>query len=134
MKSKTTDCPKCGNTLGVQARYCGCGWKRADEVERSKAASCAHEGCQHSAQVRQKTPTGWANLCDAHYLVFHRERAAASIKARGLDRYPDESVRDWHKRCLEYVSLAAKPAARGHIKDYLYRNPLQALQRIKTPT
>lgn len=116
---KTAECPKCGNTLGAQARYCGCGWKRADETQAPARVQCSHDGCPHNAQIRQRTKTGWANLCDRHYLEHHHKVAQAWSTEHGLDRWPNESSREWHQRTLEYVSLQAKPRARSHIAEHL---------------
>ena len=121
MKPKSIDCPACGHPLGTYAKFCGCGWRRVEttDTNQRRGTDCAHEGCPNLAQIRQRTPTGWANLCDPHYIAFHRARAAAWCHEHGLDRYPDESQTDWRHRCLEYVSLMGKGKARGHISEYL---------------
>lgn len=47
-------------------------------------ASCAHEGCQTPALVREKTETGWANLCEYHYVKAHTKRAEKWCADHGL--------------------------------------------------
>ena len=45
---------------------------------------CAHEGCKTPAILREKRPTGWANLCEFHYIEDHRERAKKWCESQGL--------------------------------------------------
>ena len=45
---------------------------------------CAHEGCRTPAILRERLPTGWANLCEFHWLQNATKRADENCKARGL--------------------------------------------------
>lgn len=78
-----TACPDCGGNLGRDAEKCRCGWKRGSVAPRL-LAECAYQGCVTSAVIREQTPTGWANLCEFHWLQAHTRRAEENCRAKGL--------------------------------------------------
>jgi hypothetical protein len=49
--------------------------KSQQEPATRSHIQCAHDLCAHSAILRLKLPTGWANLCRHHY-DFHAQREA----------------------------------------------------------
>lgn len=108
----TKSCPKCRDILQVDARACQCGWT-AREPEKAKnerpVVHCAHETCDVPARCRVKTPTGWADFCEPHYLRFHDDQARARCKERGLLKRPDESSTEYRKRMMAYMREHAKP-------------------------
>jgi len=77
-------CPECGIQIANDAKWHRCGWKELERGERPFVL-CAHEGCPTKAEIRQKTPNGWANFCIKHYYAYHGDRAKAACAARGLN-------------------------------------------------
>ena len=79
------ECPKCKTTLAESATYCGCGWK----APRTKDApiqhiNCAYADCLKPAIMRERTATGWSNLCHHHMTRHHHDRAEKYCASRGL--------------------------------------------------
>src|SRR3990167_4928752 len=93
-----SDCPKCGTEIG-RSSYCGCGWKRYAKSQHSDAephAACAYEGCAYDSFCKIKTPTGWANVCEEHYRIYHHVKAEKYCNDKGLDTR--EKRRAWIDR------------------------------------
>lgn len=89
-----SECPKCHGEIG-NAKYCGCGWK--EQPKRGEATplphiDCAHEMCGTPAIVKVQTKTGWATLCERHYLEHKNAEAKAWLVERGL--WCDPAYRD----------------------------------------
>lgn len=95
------ECPRCGQRLGYAAKACKCGWK-----ERSAAATtteptkphipCAHMECTNNAIIKEKTPTGWANLCYQHMMQAANERANEYCRALGI--HTPQQCKDWLRK------------------------------------
>ena len=81
------ECPKCHYEIADHAKYCGCGWKKPNPFEQLPAyrVHCAHADCAAPAICRIKVPTGWANLCDAHYDQHFLNQGNATCDRLGLD-------------------------------------------------
>jgi hypothetical protein len=77
-------CPDCGGDLGRSADKCRCGW-RATSYFPKLISPCAYEGCPARAVLREKLPTGWANLCEQHWIDEGTKRAKASNAKRGIN-------------------------------------------------
>lgn len=60
---------------------------KKEELAAFKHIDCAHYNCYCSAIVRQKTNTGWANLCHDHYLDYHQQ--VAESFSNGTEALPD---------------------------------------------
>lgn len=58
--------------------------------------------------MKVRTLTGWAKLCEFHYLAHHKAIADAKFKELGLERWPDETRAQHRKRVFEYIGLLAK--------------------------
>ena len=96
------ECPQCKATLHDGAKYCGCGWKGrgpkpSDEPEL--LIECAHEACQNRAKVKIRVPTGWANLCMAHYDSHFLMKANATCQELGL--HTTEQKREWVRGAVD---------------------------------
>lgn len=108
------DCPKCGELL-LNPKSCGgCGWRSRLRQESSEYAPlehipCAHATCNLSARVRILTATGWARLCEPHYVMHFDALARVSFTEKGLDRWPNESREVWRKRVMAYLRAHARP-------------------------
>ena len=82
-------CPDCRESLRLYAKSCKCGWSVAPKkgggtpFERPMV-SCAHDGCGFHAFVKIKTPTGYANLCEADYAAHFQKIAVNNCLDRGL--------------------------------------------------
>ena len=81
------ECPDCKSEIG-NARYCGCGWQKPSKRDRDEPlpmVNCVYADCLKPAIMREKTPTGWANLCHFHMMQRHHDRAEKYCADRGLD-------------------------------------------------
>jgi hypothetical protein len=56
---------------------------------------CAFAGCSTSAVLREKTSTGWANLCGHHAITVRTRAAEEFCKSLGLNTV--EEKRKWLK-------------------------------------
>lgn len=100
------ECPRCEQKIREGAVSCSCGWRartRAAKEAPRPIVQCAHESCVVPATVRQKTPTGWANLCQPHYLRFHDELACRAYAEQGLERGDDETREEHKKRVFAWL-------------------------------
>lgn len=101
-------CPKCKRRLRAEAENCLCGWSAvADKVSRH--VDCAYApSCTKPALIRQYTPSGHVNLCEAHALEEHTRRAEAWCLERGLDTTEKKIAycREQMKNLLRPKSLA----------------------------
>jgi len=64
---------------------------------------CAHIECGESAMIRQKVGNGWAKLCERHYLAHHAKVADRKAESLGLQKFEDESSREYQSRCMDYI-------------------------------
>lgn len=71
-------------------------------------ARCAHETCDVPAMVRLQLPTGWANLCEPHYVMHFDGIARLRCAELGLNQGPNESKKEWLARCMAYIKSNAK--------------------------
>ena len=62
-------CPDCGSGLGAKAIKCRCGWSAAASVAPRPRVSCCYSSCLNEALVRVWTKTGWANVCEPHFIT-----------------------------------------------------------------
>ena len=69
---------------------------------------CAYETCGREAIIREKTPTGLANLCYFHMMQHAQERGLAAMKREGLERWPDETFAEHKRRVFDYIKLMAR--------------------------
>lgn len=99
-------CGDCDRPLPQSAKACKCGWKLPNAGPLH--CPCAHETCPTPAIVKLKTTTGWANLCEPHYEAHFTAHAKRNFTALGLDRWSDESLKDWRSRVSEYTKLILK--------------------------
>lgn len=79
-------CPDCDKELGYRA-ICGCGWKKpvAPKIPYEKIpAKCCYDVCNFDAICRIKTATGWANVCEKHYLAHFQKPADDYAESMGL--------------------------------------------------
>ncbi len=107
----TKSCPKCRETLALDARACECGWtlRKAETAKAERpAVHCAHDACDVPAICRIQTATGWANFCEPHYVRYHDEQARKRNAEKGLDQQPDETRDEWIARMRAYVRSHAK--------------------------
>lgn len=103
------ECPQCKGEIGGAA-YCGCGWKRtrsAKGAEPFQFIQCAHMACGVSANVKVKTPTGWANFCPHHYDVYFLDRAEETCRKLGLDTV--EKKREYVRDSIRKLAAKWKP-------------------------
>lgn len=114
MKNTFDQCPKCQASLGENATYCGCGWKKLkpkfDEYQRDELVRCAHDVCGIAAMCKIQTSTGWANLCWQHYDAHFSQQAVDNLDKYGLERQADESRSEHVARMREFV--------RGGLKSF----------------
>lgn len=81
------ECPECKTEIG-RAAYCGCGWKRHAKAKapiQGPRADCGYEGCGREAMCKIHTKTGWLNVCEDHYRIYHHAKAEEYCKNLGLD-------------------------------------------------
>ena len=96
------ECPKCEREIGP-ATYCGCGWKQSRKKEKAPKdaplpiVNCAHQDCIKPAIMREKTATGWANLCHFHMMQRSHDRAEKYCSDRGLDTL--QKKKDFIRQC-----------------------------------
>jgi hypothetical protein len=76
-------CPECGGDLGRQAIKCRCGWKASSELPKL-TVPCAYSTCPSRAILRERVKTGWANLCERHWVEEAMKKAEERNNARGL--------------------------------------------------
>ena len=107
-------CPRCDADIGDSAVACRCGWKErgktAKKDEFRQFMQCAHMGCNTSADVRLKTPTGWADFCRRHYDDFIQDRADAHCAKLGL--HTVEQKKAWlrdNKLTIKKVPITREP-------------------------
>lgn len=56
-----------------------------ERIEKPRA-DCAVYGCGALTVTREKTPTGWANFCEYHYVEYHHQQSARRVKEKlGLE-------------------------------------------------
>ena len=114
-------CPECKNELGSTAYYCPCGWQKRKSnpfVNVARAVVCAHEDCRTPAILRIKVPTGWANLCDAHYDQHFLNQGKATCERLGLD-----TVAKQRAYFLEKSRNMFKMREPGEDEDYVVPQP-----------
>lgn len=106
-------CPECKRGLIDVATACRCGWKRPAETEPQKPTGvpCAYDACGSFADCRIKTPTGWANFCEAHHVAYHHQQAQKRLDASGLGRMPDETSHEYAERMREVLRDMKRAAA-----------------------
>lgn len=83
-------CPDCSKVLADDALSCRCGWSKGGEAGRP-FVDCAHANCSLRAIAKIKTKTGWANLCEPHYVRYFDDLAHEGLAAKGLERLADET-------------------------------------------
>lgn len=109
----TKSCPKCHDTLQIDARACQCGWtlkSAAPKEEKERpVVHCAHETCDLPAICKIKTKTGWANLCEPHYVMHFDNEARQNFTERGLDRGLNETRDEHRKRVMAWIRGRMKP-------------------------
>ena len=76
-------CPECGGYLGRQATKCRCGWKASAELPKL-TVPCAYSACPSRAILRERLQTGWANLCEKHWVEEATKMANERNNVRGL--------------------------------------------------
>lgn len=131
------DCPECGNALSAFAKSCRCGWKMTSTQEQPARhyVACAHDGCPACAIVR----VGNANLCYAHYEAHHAKKAHAKASSLGLQKFPEESSREYVARSLEYMRQCVAGMGRfkwkpeNVVNDSQVRHIVEAAQRGYPP-
>lgn len=94
-------CPRCGEKMGYGAKACKCGWKErtstpAAGAPQSQHIQCAHMDCTQNAVIKEKTPTGWANLCYAHMMKRANERAKEFCLSIGVTTVGQ--AREWLRK------------------------------------
>lgn len=98
-------CPDCDRPLAQTATDCKCGWV-LDTTPATTAptqARCEMEpGCEGRATVRVKVGDDWKSSCQRHYVAHHAEAAKAWNAARGFNRQPGESLKDWRARMVRW--------------------------------
>lgn len=77
-------CPDCKARLFVNATRCACGWNAQSPNQPLPKANCAHEECGFHAFVKVRTKTGWAKLCEKHYVEDHKKEAIERCLDMGL--------------------------------------------------
>ena len=103
------ECPQCKSEIG-NATYCGCGWGkrgRNHEVPIERRCACGYEGCPHDAMCKIQTKTGWLNVCDDHYRIYHHAKAEAYCRERGL--LTTEQKRAWLREEMRKLSDKMRP-------------------------
>lgn len=91
-------CQNCKRRLPDIAETCKCGWTK-ESVKQAGFVHCANESCPTCAIVRVKTPTGFANFCEAHYEKYFTEQARIFCGSRGFDTQEKQ-----YKFCRETIS------------------------------
>ena len=91
-------CPDCQRGLKAGVNSCPCGWSKTPSSHaRGEPAKehiqCAHQECGNHAIVRERTPSGWANLCYEHMMAAANKRAKEYCESLGLKTAQD--CRDW---------------------------------------
>lgn len=127
------DCPECGNALKPYARSCRCGWKETAKTDAPARhyVACAHDSCPACAIVR----VGNANLCYAHYEAHHAKKANARAESLGLQKFPEETSREYVARSLEYMRQCVSGMGRFRwkpenvVNDSQVRHILESAQR-----
>lgn len=123
-------CPRCDNPLiRDDATSCACGWRERGRRESKKDAPrpfvhCAHETCDIPAKCRVKTPTGWADFCEPHYVRFHDDQARKRCAEAGLLKRSDEGSGDYRKRMMAYVRENAR------LKRFTDASPMSEAERV----
>jgi hypothetical protein len=59
--------------------------KKQVYAEPKLYVACAYAGCKDDANMRVKRPTGWANVCYAHYVHVAQVQADDFCQIHGLD-------------------------------------------------
>lgn len=84
-----SQCPRCQNPLPESAESCPCGWRERTkhhlEPTRQPRADCGYDGCGTESMCKLRTPTGWLNVCDAHYRIYHHDKAERTASNLGLE-------------------------------------------------
>ena len=88
-------CPDCNRGLRDGAIRCACGWNALD-AKVPVHADCAHDACPHPAKIKLKTKTGWAKVCEKHYLQHFQESAEENAVKLGL--LTGAQCREWLKK------------------------------------
>lgn len=94
-------CPRCGEKLWIKAKACKCGWKEREEPAASATPAkqhiqCAYMDCTQGAIIKEKTPTGWANICYGHMMKHANERAKAFCLSIGVTTVGQ--AREWLRK------------------------------------
>ena len=79
-------CPDCDKELGFRS-VCGCGWKKPTTPQMAyekPRAKCCHDLCISNAICKIKTVTGWANVCERHYLSHFQKQADDYCAEHGI--------------------------------------------------
>ena len=93
---ETKSCPDCNKSIAVTATRCRCGWKEHAATQTRPHVDCCFEGCGKSAIVKERTKTGWANVCYDHMMKLANDSAKEYCANLGL--YTPEDCRQWLRK------------------------------------
>jgi hypothetical protein len=103
--NKNNDCPDCGKTLSLNARYCECGWRRQEPNKQIPIVT--DYGCQYQYKGRRCRLLGTmshsirANVmwyCSYHYGSFGDPKSAEEM----LD-YIEKNYHEIMERRIDWV-------------------------------
>ena len=107
------ECPECKNEIG-RANYCPCGWKRHAKAKGpviGPRADCGYEGCGIESMCKIKTKTGWLNVCDDHYRIYHHAKAEQYCRELGLTTTAQKRV--YFREQIKLLGQKMRPAYLG---------------------
>lgn len=129
------ECPKCHGELANNARYCGCGWKKANPFANQpvKIIDCDTDNCPRPAAFSININGLRVNTCEQCNTSRLNDSARKGLIKKGLDRKPDESqaqhtlrMRHWLKSNfpnLSALDIKADKPQREPGEDEDYKHP-----------